>query len=119
VILVAPLHRCGFCSGDQAVANSAAYDREQRHDTSREATTPSSLKVARSAYRSFCAPIIKAQLPVHVIIAADDLGDVLFYQGSPRADEEILTGATPEDRAREAFAGVAQRVVVCGRTHAI
>ena len=58
-----------------------------------------------------------AQFPEHVSVAVDGLGDILFCHGSPRSDEEILTVATPDGRAREALAGVAQRVVVCGHTH--
>lgn len=58
-----------------------------------------------------------AQLPEHAIVAVDGLGDVLFCHGSPRSDEEILTVATPDERAGAALAGVAQRVVVCGHTH--
>jgi len=58
-----------------------------------------------------------ARFPEHVIVAVDGLGDILFCHGSPRSDEEILTVATPEGRAREALTGVAQRVVVCGHTH--
>jgi len=58
-----------------------------------------------------------AQFPEHVIVAVDGLGDILFCHGSPRSDEEILTVATPDGRAREALTGVVQRVVVCGHTH--
>jgi putative phosphoesterase len=58
-----------------------------------------------------------AQLPERITVAVDGLGDILFCHGSPRSDEEILTVATPDGRAREALAGVAQRVVVCGHTH--
>jgi len=58
-----------------------------------------------------------AQFTEHAIVAVDGLGDVLFCHGSPRSDEEILTAATPDERAREALAGITQRVVVCGHTH--
>ncbi len=64
------------------------------------------------AHRDFLA-----QLPAHVVVAIDGLGDILFCHGSPRSDEEILTVATPEGRVREALTGVAQHVVVCGHTH--
>jgi putative phosphoesterase len=64
------------------------------------------------AHRDFLA-----QLPEHLVVAVEGLGDVLFCHGSPRDDEEILTAVTPESRAREALEGIAQSVVVCGHTH--
>ena len=53
-----------------------------------------------------------------VVIDVDGLGATLFCHGSPRSDEEILTLLTPEERWRSMFAGVEQRLVVCGHTHA-
>lgn len=44
-------------------------------------------------------------------------GEVLFCHATPRSDTEIITVATPENRLREVFAGVAEQVVVCGHTH--
>ena len=45
------------------------------------------------------------------------IGRVLFCHATPRSDEEILTKISPEERWREALAGVAADVVVCGHTH--
>jgi predicted phosphodiesterase len=53
-----------------------------------------------------------------VVIEVDGLGATLFCHGSPRSDEEILTELTPEERWRPMLAGVEQRLVVCGHTHA-
>ena len=52
-----------------------------------------------------------------VALELDGLGATLFCHGSPRSDSEILTPLTPPQRIREALAGVAQRVIVCGHTH--
>jgi predicted phosphodiesterase len=54
----------------------------------------------------------------HVVIEVDGLGATLFCHASPRSDEEILSRITPERRWRPMLAGVGQRVVVCGHTHA-
>ena len=53
-----------------------------------------------------------------VVIEVVGLGATLFCHGLPRSDEEILTSLTPEERWRPMFAGVEQRLVVCGHTHA-
>jgi putative phosphoesterase len=45
------------------------------------------------------------------------LDDVLVCHGSPRSDDETMTSLTPEADMREMFAGVDQRLVVCGHTH--
>ncbi|HSC74117.1 MAG TPA: YfcE family phosphodiesterase [Gaiellaceae bacterium] len=45
------------------------------------------------------------------------IGRVLFCHATPRNDEEILTKISPEERWREALAGVDADVVVCGHTH--
>jgi putative phosphoesterase len=58
-----------------------------------------------------------ANLPEHLQLSIEGLGEVLFCHGSPRSDEEILTAATPEARLREALAGVKQNIIVCGHTH--
>ena len=42
---------------------------------------------------------------------------VLYCHGSPRSDEEILTRVSPDERLREALAGVEERLVVGGHTH--
>lgn len=45
------------------------------------------------------------------------LDGVCFCHGSPRADDEILTAATPDDVVAEMLADVPQTTVVCGHTH--
>jgi putative phosphoesterase len=45
------------------------------------------------------------------------IGRVLFCHATPRNDEEILTRISPDERWREALAGVDADVVVCGHTH--
>ena len=56
-------------------------------------------------------------LPAHVSVEVEGLGAALFCHGSPRSDLEILTRETPEERLRDAVAGVEARLVVCGHTH--
>jgi putative phosphoesterase len=58
-----------------------------------------------------------AALPDTQSVDVDGLGPVCFCHGSPRSDEEILTGISPEERVAAAVAGVAEQVVVCGHTH--
>jgi len=58
-----------------------------------------------------------AGLPEKISFHVEGIGEVLFCHGSPRSDMEILTVATPEERLREALAGVKEHVVVCGHTH--
>jgi putative phosphoesterase len=58
-----------------------------------------------------------AGLPEKLSFRLEGVGEVLFCHGSPRSDMEILTVATPEERLREALAGVKEDVVVCGHTH--
>jgi diadenosine tetraphosphatase ApaH/serine/threonine PP2A family protein phosphatase len=53
-----------------------------------------------------------AGLPTTVVVDG-----VLYCHGSPRSDEEILTRVSPDERVREALAGVTERVVVGGHTH--
>lgn len=45
------------------------------------------------------------------------IGPVLFCHATPRNDEEIFTAISPDERWREALAGVDAEVVVCGHTH--
>ncbi len=45
------------------------------------------------------------------------LGEVLFCHATPRSDTEIFTRATPDERLMPVFAGLGDRVVVCGHTH--
>jgi predicted phosphodiesterase len=42
---------------------------------------------------------------------------VRFCHGSPRSDDEILTGATPADVLADALSAVTERLVVGGHTH--
>lgn len=58
-----------------------------------------------------------AGLPEKISFHVEGIGEILFCHGSPRSDMEILTVATPEERLREALAGVKEHVVVCGHTH--
>ncbi len=45
------------------------------------------------------------------------VGGVLYCHGSPRSDEEILTRVSPDERVRNALAGVVEPLVVGGHTH--
>jgi len=47
----------------------------------------------------------------------DGLGPTLFYHGSPRSDEEIITRLTPDERLTPMLAGVVEGVLVGGHTH--
>ena len=58
-----------------------------------------------------------AGLPEKISFRVEGVGEVLFCHGSPRSDMEILTVATPEERLRQALAGVKENVVICGHTH--
>ncbi len=53
----------------------------------------------------------------HVLAEIDGLGPTRFCHGSPRSDEEVVTEATPVERAREFLAGVDERAVVTAHTH--
>jgi predicted phosphodiesterase len=57
------------------------------------------------------------QLPLTESLDVDGLGAVLFCHATPRNDEELLTRISPDERWRDALAGVRERVVVCGHTH--
>ncbi len=58
-----------------------------------------------------------AGLPEKLSLHVEGVGAVLFCHGSPRSDLELLTVATPEERLRQALAGVKEDAVVCGHTH--
>jgi putative phosphoesterase len=45
------------------------------------------------------------------------VGRALFCHATPRNDEEIFTRISPDERWREALAGVDADLVVCGHTH--
>jgi predicted phosphodiesterase len=57
-------------------------------------------------------------LPPLASVEIGGLGDVLFCHGSPRSDEEIITPLSSEERVAPMVAGVVQRTVVNGHTHA-
>jgi predicted phosphodiesterase len=57
-------------------------------------------------------------LPPLSSVEIDGLGDVLFCHASPRSDEEIITPLSSTERVSPMLAGVAQRIVVNGHTHA-
>ena len=58
-----------------------------------------------------------AEWPATVLLDVGDLGPTLFCHATPRSEDEILTPGAPASDWREAFAGISQRVVVCGHTH--
>ena len=45
------------------------------------------------------------------------LGKVLFCHATPRHENELFTGLTPEDRLPPVFDGLGVPLVVCGHTH--
>jgi putative phosphoesterase len=51
-------------------------------------------------------------------IDVDGLGPTLFCHGSPRSDRDRITVATPAEKVLPMLAGVGERVIVCGHTHA-
>lgn len=59
-----------------------------------------------------------SRLPTTETIDLECLGPTLFCHGSPRDDAEPITSATSERKVAEILAGVQERLVVCGHTHA-
>ena len=59
-----------------------------------------------------------ATWPATITLDVDGLGATLFCHATPRSDEEIVTLVSSDQRLREALAGVRERVVVAGHTHA-
>ena len=55
--------------------------------------------------------------PLTTRIETDVWDGVLFCHATPRSDEELFTRLTREERLAAAFAGVRERLVVCGHTH--
>ena len=55
--------------------------------------------------------------PLSLELDVDGLGTVLFCHATPRADDEIITRATPDDAVVPAFSGSAAGIVVVGHTH--
>lgn len=47
----------------------------------------------------------------------ETIGRMLFCHATPRSDDEIFTRISPDERWRDALAGVDAEVVVCGHTH--
>ncbi len=56
--------------------------------------------------------------PETLAVDVDGLGPTLFCHGSPRSDRDRITVATPAERVLPMLAGVGERVIVCGHTHA-
>ena len=85
-----------------------------RHIQSQEvrASTEWTARQMEPRHRDFMAG-----LPEKISFHIEGIEEVLFCHGSPRSDMELLTVATPEERLREALAGVKEHVVVCGHTH--
>jgi len=51
-------------------------------------------------------------------VEVDGLGPTLFCHGSPRSDRDRITVGTADERVLPMLAGVGERTVVCGHTHA-
>ncbi len=58
-----------------------------------------------------------ASFPERLVVEVAGLGPVLCCHASPRNDTDVFTVRSADDRLRELFAGVEQRVVTCGHTH--
>jgi len=46
-----------------------------------------------------------------------DIGKVFFCHATPRNDTEIFTRLTSEEKLLPVFAGIEERLVICGHTH--
>jgi predicted phosphodiesterase len=53
-----------------------------------------------------------------LVLDVDGLGPTLFCHGSPRSDRDRITVATAVEKVIPMVAGVSERVIVCGHTHA-
>jgi hypothetical protein len=58
-----------------------------------------------------------AEWPLTVRRGIEGLGQVLFCHATPRSDNEIFTGVTPEERLLPVFETAVADLVVCGHTH--
>jgi putative phosphoesterase len=58
-----------------------------------------------------------ASLPMSVTLDIGGLGQVGFYHGTPRDDNEFILVDSPLSRYREAFASAPEPTVVIGHTH--
>jgi predicted phosphodiesterase len=56
--------------------------------------------------------------PEMLAVDVDGLGPTLFCHGSPRSDRDRITVGTADEKVMPMLAGVGQRLVVCGHTHA-
>jgi putative phosphoesterase len=56
--------------------------------------------------------------PEALTLDLDGLGRTVFCHGSPRSDRDRITVGTADEKVLPMLAGVAERVVVCGHTHA-
>jgi putative phosphoesterase len=77
-----------------------------------------------AAWFSWCAAKISrahrdklASLPLGVTLEIDGLGEVAFYHGTARDDNEFILVDSPISHFRAAFAGIAEQTVVLGHTH--
>jgi predicted phosphodiesterase len=57
--------------------------------------------------------------PMTLRMNVPSIGDVLFCHATPRDENEIVTGLTPEDRLMPVFDSVKAALVVCGHTHIV
>jgi len=55
--------------------------------------------------------------PLAVTLDVEGLGPTLFCHATPRSDEEILVPESGDRAWADSFAGLEERVVVCGHTH--
>ena len=58
-----------------------------------------------------------ASTRLHVTVDVDGVGPTLFCHGSPRSDEECVTGVTPAERVEEFTADVSAACIVTAHTH--
>ncbi|MDA8347172.1 MAG: metallophosphoesterase family protein [Thermaerobacter sp.] len=58
-----------------------------------------------------------ANLPDHVVLSADELGEIYFCHGTPGAEHAVVTPSTPEEDIQAMFSSVSQRICVVGRAH--
>ena len=58
-----------------------------------------------------------ARWPLTTTLDVVGLGDVLFCHATPRADDELVTPATPTDDVAVVLAGTHEATVVCGHIH--
>lgn len=108
--------RAYFVRGNADRELISAYDRRLQFD-------PDEVDPARF-FSSWCAQQINkkqrdflASFHDRVVLDVTGLGSVLFCHGSPQSDDEIITSLTPGHVLSKFFAGLAEKLVVCGHTH--